>query len=149
MATTKSADTILTISRTFPAARERVFQAWTDPEALKHWWGAGPGFTAMVAEVDLRVGGRYRLSMKPPEGDAVYVSTGVFREVRPPSRLVYTWAWEGTGGPETLVTVEFHERGTATEVVLTHEQFVDAKMRDEHAQGWNGCFDQLDRHLAR
>ena len=99
--------TTLTITRTFAAPREKVFKAWTDPQELKKWWAAGPGFTTPFAEVDLRVGGRYRLAMKPPDQDVVRVVGGVYREVRPPERLIYTWAWEGSGGPETVVTVTF------------------------------------------
>jgi uncharacterized protein YndB with AHSA1/START domain len=112
------------------------------------WWAAGDGFTTTVAEVDLRVGGRYRLGMKSPDDGAVHVCTGVYREVRPPSRLVYTWAWEGSGGPDTLVTVEFHDRGGSTEVVLTHGGFVDAVDRDRHVTGWTGCLDNLTNVLA-
>lgn len=104
--------------------------------------------TPALAEVDLRVGGRYRLGMRAPDGAAVYVCTGVYREVTPPSRLVYTWAWEGQDGPETLVTVEFLDRGGATEVVLTHEGFADAGSRDQHATGWNGCLGSLARTLG-
>ncbi len=141
-------NTTLTVARTFAAPREEVFRAWTDPQELKKWWAAGPGFTTPIAEVDLRVGGRYRLGMKPPDKDSVYVVAGVYREVRPPERLVYTWAWEGRGDwPETIVTVEFLDRGSSTEVVLTYEAFVGAPMRDEHARGWTGCLDTLARIL--
>jgi len=149
MATTKpGSDTVLVLSRTFTAPREKVFRAWTDPEVLKQWWAAGPGFTPTVAEVDLRVGGRYRLGMRAPDKDVDYVVVGTYREVQQPARLVYTWAWEGTGGPETVVTVEFHDRGSQTEVVLTHEQFADATDRDQHAGGWGGCLDSLARALT-
>lgn len=113
----------LTITRTYPAPREKVFRAWTDPQELKKWWAAGPGYTTPFAEVDLRVGGRYRLAMKPPDKDVVHVVVGVYREVRPPERLIYTWGWEGSAGPETLVTVE------------------------QHAHGWNGCLDHLAQLL--
>lgn len=143
---TASVDTTLRLSRIFRAPRHRVFRAWTDPEALKKWWGP-QGFTTPAAEVDLRVGGVYRLTMKPPAGDEYYL-TGTYREVRPPARLVYTWNWERSGDArdamgETLVTVEFLDRGESTEVVLTHELFPNTERRDGHAHGWNGCFDKL------
>jgi uncharacterized protein YndB with AHSA1/START domain len=136
-------ETTLFVARTFAAPREEVFRAWTDPEALKEWWAAGPGFTTPVAEVDLRVGGRYRLGMKAPDQELPYVVGGTYREIERPARLVYTWAWEGSNAPETLVTVEFRDRGSLTEVVLTHEHFADATDRDRHAAGWNGCLDRL------
>ena len=105
------------------------------------------GYTTPIAEVDLRVGGRYRLGMKPPDRDVVLIVGGTYREVERPARLVYTWAWEGSDAPETLVTVEFHDRGASTEVVLIHENFTDGKVRDEHVGGWSGCLDRLARLL--
>jgi uncharacterized protein YndB with AHSA1/START domain len=140
-------ETRLSVARTVAAPRETVFRAWTDPKELMRWWAGGPGMSPALAEVDLRVGGRYRLGMRAPDGATEYVCTGVYREVQPPSRLVYTWTWEGQAGPETLVTVEFHDRGGATEIVLTHEGFADAASRDQHTAGWNGCLDSLAKTL--
>ena len=73
----------LTVRRTFAASRDRVFRAWTDPEELKQWWRLDESYTTPMAEMDLRVGGKYRLAMKPPQGDARIVG-GVFREIHPP-----------------------------------------------------------------
>jgi uncharacterized protein YndB with AHSA1/START domain len=83
--------TSLTISRTINAPRDRVFEAWTDPAQLHKRWGAGENFTAPIAEVDLRTGGSYRLGMQPPGQETPHVVVGVYREVSPPERLVYTW----------------------------------------------------------
>ncbi len=142
----------LTVSKTIKASREQVFAAWTQPEMLHRWWGAHESFSAPVAEVDLKVGGKYRLGMLEPGKDAPYVCYGVYREINPPEKLVFTWSWEKMPGDapdfehaETLVTVEFFDKGGATEVVLTHEQFTDEHMRDEHQGGWNGCLDGLAR----
>lgn len=141
------AQTTLQLKRTFAAPREKVFRAWTDPEELKKWWGP-PGYGTPSAEVDLRVGGKYRLGMrKLPEGPVFYLA-GTYREVRPPERLVYTWRWEAE--PElgdTLVTVEFHDRGGSTEIVLTHELFPTEKARQEHERGWSGGLDNLAKIL--
>ena len=82
--------TSLTISRSINAPRDRVFEAWTDPARLHKWWGAGENFTAPIAEVDLRTGGSYRLGMQAPGQDAPYVVGGVYGEVSPPEKLVYT-----------------------------------------------------------
>jgi len=139
-------DTTLRITRTFAAPRERVFQAWTDPAALKEWW-APPGYATPAAEVDLRVGGRYRIGMKEePDGPLFYL-TGVFREVRPPEKLVYTWRWENEQS-ETLVTIEFRDRGAATEVALLHEVFQTGQERDAHEKGWTGALDKLVAFLT-
>ena len=145
--TSQTAPVTLRLTRSFAAPREKVFRAWTDPEALKQW--AAPGdLTTPLAEVDLRVGGRYRIHMRTPDGTAHKV-TGVYQTVDPPRRLVYTWFWENK--PEqgdTLVTVEFHERGSATEVTLTHERFPSGDVRDRHEQGWMGCLEKLGALLA-
>ena len=86
--------TMLRLSRTFDAPRETVFRAWTQPENLRKWWGVAEGYTAPITEVDLRVGGKYRLGMKAPDDDEVNIVGGEFKEVDPPQKIVLTWAWE-------------------------------------------------------
>lgn len=143
--------TVLRTRRTFPERRESVFRAWTEPEALKQWFAVAEGYTTPIAEVDLRVGGRYRLGMQAPDDDALMVAGGAYREITPPERLVFTWRWEGVpqNEPETLVTVEFHERDGATEVVLTHSLFPGAAERDLHLRGWQGCLNRLESVIHR
>ena len=143
-----SPDTALTIRRTIPASRERVFRAWTDPRALREW-SCPVGFTVAEAQVDLRVGGAYRIAMLPADRSAASIAYGTYREVLPPERLVYTWQWEGGEMGETVVTVEFRDLGGQTEVVLVHELFPGADVRDLHAQGWASCLDNLQRALPR
>lgn len=135
----------LRVTRRFRASRQRVFRAWTQPELLMKWFVEDDG-EMRVLELDLREGGRYRL-----EGtvqDRPWRILGTYLEVRPPEKLVYTWTWENDpllGEPEgdTLVTVEFQEKGAETELVLTHERFVSDKARAEHNSGWIGCLDRL------
>jgi uncharacterized protein YndB with AHSA1/START domain len=143
---------ILRLERTFNAPRQAVFEAWTNPEVLRRWWASQPGWQAADAEVDLRVGGRYRLSMHDPDSRATHTVVGEYREVSPPERLVYTWSWEGDppemdGSAHTLVTVEFVESGDLTIVLLAHEGFATDHARDQHSSGWNGCLDNLDRRV--
>jgi uncharacterized protein YndB with AHSA1/START domain len=142
-------DTVLQIRRSYNAARAAVFRAWTDPQALKIWFAPSDAMTTPVAEVDLRVGGRYRIEMLSAEGKRHCVR-GEYLEVQTPKKLVFTWAWERdeleTG--DTVVTVEFLERGATTEVVLTHERFASAKARDAHHDGWTGCLDRLPKALS-
>lgn len=137
-----TAETTLRLTRTFPAPRERVFQAWTDPRELTQWFAPTDEYTTKVTALELRVGGHYRIEMQHAKGN-VHCVVGTYREVRPPGRLVYTWAWEGKAMGETQVTVEFHDRGGSTEVVVTHELFPTAEDRDKHHQGWTGCLDRL------
>jgi uncharacterized protein YndB with AHSA1/START domain len=142
-ATTKQAsgvETTLEIRRLIPAPRQRVFDAWTNAKELDRWSAPGP-MTAR-AEVDLRVGGRYRLTMRGPDGVERRVG-GVYREIDPPAKLVYTWKWEESAMPDSVVTVEFHDRGKQTEVVLRHDGLVDPDSRARHEHGWNGCLDKL------
>lgn len=133
----------LRLSRILPGTREKVFRAWTTAADLKRWFAPGD-MTTPLAEVDLKVGGRYRIQMQAPDG-SVHQATGVYRVVDPPQRLVYTWVWDaGPDQRETLVTVEFLERGPArTEVVLTHERFANTEARDRHEKGWTGCLDKF------
>ncbi|HLA45700.1 MAG TPA: SRPBCC domain-containing protein [Aggregatilineales bacterium] len=136
-------ETTLTLRRTFHAPRAKVFEAWTTPDMIRRWMG-GMHITRPVAQVDLRVGGQYRVKMQAPGGTPFFV-VGTYREVRIPERLVYTWSFEDadidTG--ETLVTVEFHDLGNLTEVILHHERFPNLPIRDSHHEGWIGCLDAL------
>ena len=138
-----TSETSLRIERSFEASPEEVFDAWTNPEVLKRWWAVHPDGRTPVAEVDLRPGGRYRLSMEGPDGERHTVQ-GEYSQVDRPRRLVYSWQWEldaGGLGPESTVTVEFQERGEHTDVVLEHTGLPDSASRDRHAQGWSACMD--------
>jgi uncharacterized protein YndB with AHSA1/START domain len=134
--------TELNLSRTLSHPVERVWRALTDADALAAWlW---PDRFATKAEVDLRVGGRYRFD-GTASGMAV---TGEYVAVEPPYRVVFTWRWDGEPD-ETLVTVELRPAGPGgTELVLTHERFADAAQRDNHATGWADCLDRLPTWLA-
>jgi uncharacterized protein YndB with AHSA1/START domain len=139
------------VRRTFNASRERLFEAWTQREHLNQWMGrTKPASSTEYLELDLRPGGRYRARIATPEGH-VYFVFGVYREVRPPQKLSFTWEWEkfNPAGEvfeklaDSLVTVEFLDRGGETEVVLTHTGLANTALRDRHQLGWNACFDAL------
>ncbi len=140
-----STDNTLTIRRVIKAPVEEVFNAWTRPQHLQHWWRAHPDWETYDTEVDLRVGGGYRLGMRNPEDGLTYICYGKFREVVPPTKLVYTWSWEPPGHDvgETLVTVEFLDKGDATELVLTHERFPTSGAAQEHNTGWTGALENF------
>jgi uncharacterized protein YndB with AHSA1/START domain len=138
----KPAGLSLEVRRVIAAPRERVFRAWTSPHEFQRWHAPG-AMTVPVAEVDLRVGGRYRITMRGPDGDEHRV-TGTYRIVEPPARLVYTWQWEtGHDATESLVTVEFLDRGDSTELVLRHERFANERQRASHEQGWTSILERL------
>lgn len=134
----------LQLTQRYPHSREKVFRAWTDPRALGVWFHPAEGMQVANVEVDLRVGGNYRIDLTSPNGP--HCAQGAYREITPHSKLVFTWhsaCWDN--GAESLVTIELHEIGTETELVLTHERFLSVEARDAHQQGWTGVLESLGR----
>jgi uncharacterized protein YndB with AHSA1/START domain len=148
METATEDKTRLEIRRIFAQPPAVVYAAWSDPEKVKYWMGPSDGFGVADVTIDMRVGGRYRFVMHAPDGEIHRVG-GVYREIVPNTKLVYTWAWESTPERESLVTVEFRASGPGTELRVMHQRFADSDARDRHAQGWNGCIDRLSRFLTR
>jgi uncharacterized protein YndB with AHSA1/START domain len=137
----------LTLKRRFNAAPEKVYAAWADPQKLVQWFGPGSVEEGSVkADIDLRVGGRYRLSFRA-NGNYNEVG-GVYREVVPNEKLVFTWAWHSTPERESLVTVSIKPDSAGSLMVFTHEQFFDETARDNHNKGWTELFAQLEQVLA-
>lgn len=139
----------LTMARTFAAPRERVFGMLTEPAEVARWWGP-VGFTMPEVRVDLRVGGGYRFTMQPPEGDRFHL-TGEFREVDPPARLVYTFRYEEPTADdrETVVTVTLAADGGQTVVWLDQDGFATQERVALHRDGWTDSFDRLASALAQ
>jgi uncharacterized protein YndB with AHSA1/START domain len=143
MATATATKPSLTIKRRFKASPAKVYAAWTDPDKVKNW--IGPSETkAKSVESDLRVGGHYRWLMVAPSGEEHDVR-GVYREVVPNEKLVFTWAWKSTPERESLVTVLLKPDGDGTLLTVTHEQFFDEDARDRHQFGWNGALDKMEK----
>jgi uncharacterized protein YndB with AHSA1/START domain len=138
--------TSLVISRTYPATVDRVFKAWTDANQLGQWFAPNDDCTTK-ANIDLRVGHEYRISIAHKGGNVMTV-LGTYRVIDPPRKLVYTWRWEGHHTADTLVTVDFNPDGEATRVTITHEKFTNIEDRDKHNEGWNGCLSRLQRTLT-
>jgi uncharacterized protein YndB with AHSA1/START domain len=99
-----------------------------------------------VAEVDLRVGGRYRIENRLADGRTVWI-VGEFEVVRPPHELVYSWRLEPGPPRKERVRVRFELHGEGTEVIVIHERIADAGSRAQHEQGWLGCLDRLGGHF--
>lgn len=137
----------LTITRRLNAPPAKVYGAWTDPAQIARWWGPDEQAETLLAEVDARVGGRFRIVSRAPDGEQHDVS-GVYREVVPNEKLVFTWAWHSTPERESLVTVALKRDGDATVLTLTHEQFFDEAARDGHRHGWTGALDKLEKYFA-
>ncbi len=135
----------LRLERTFDAAPEEVFDAWTNPDVLRRWWAARPSWSSPGCDVDLRVGGRYVLRMRDEQTGELHVVGGEYREVARPHRLLYTWAWQDGPNPGhvSLVAVDFRADGDRTTVVLEHSGLPDAGSRRRHGEGWKACLDNL------
>jgi uncharacterized protein YndB with AHSA1/START domain len=140
----------LVISRLFDAPRDLVFAAWTKQEHLDRWQNAPQGFTVTVHESDIRTGGSFRICMRSADGAENWLQ-GVYREVVPPERLVFTHTWLGAGGKpvrETLVTITFAERNGKTELTLRHSGFTSKESIQGHTHGWNSTLDRLAQYLS-
>jgi len=137
----------LTLSRRYPVAPEKVYRAWTDPKAVSRWWGPGPGEPVSLAELDVRVGGRFRIVFGGPDGK-MHECAGTYKEVVPNKKLVFTWSWPNST-PEriSVVTIEFRGNAKGTDLVFKHEQLFDEAARDGHKRGWTGTLDKLDAFL--
>jgi uncharacterized protein YndB with AHSA1/START domain len=154
-------DDELVITRVFGAPRDLVFKAWTEPERLVHWWGPRE-FTSPVWKIDLRVGGEYLNCMRSPDGQD-YWSTGVYREIVEPERIVCTdsfadaegnpvpashYGMSGDWSSELLVTVTFEEHDRKTKLTLRHAGIPAGENRELAEEGWRGSLDKLAEYLA-
>ena len=153
----KPDDATLILKRVLNATPERAFQAWTSAEHIQQWMRPEPGMVVPLARMDLRVGGKFRIQMKTPDGE-FFTAVGVFQEVKAPERLVYTWDWEKDGsgaefgeveGKPSLITVEFLKRGGRTELVLTHSRFATVESRDSHARGWGKIVESFTMNVEK
>jgi uncharacterized protein YndB with AHSA1/START domain len=132
----------LEVRRVIAATPARLFEMWTTPAQLLLWFGPR-GVRCTAADLDLRVGGRYRIASELPDGRTVVIA-GEFLSIERPHALVYTWSIEPHAGAPERVTVRFDPPPSGTEVVVRHERIPDAPTRASHETGWLGCLDRLD-----
>ena len=134
---------VLELRRVLNAPRERIFRTLTEPADLAKWWGP-KGFTTPEIGIDLRVGGRYRFAMQPPDGDLFYLA-GEFLEIESPRRLVFTFYWEEPDPEdrETVVSLSLQDRRDATELSLSHGEFATEARLALHRAGWMDSLDSL------
>lgn len=145
MSAVATAKPSLTLERRLKAPPEKVYAAWTNPQTLSRWMG-GPEILSASASCDVRVGGRYDVKMIAADDE--HNVGGVYREVVPNRKLVFTWAWRSMPERESLVTVEFVPDGEGTLMLFKHEQFFDEGARDRHNKGWTGSFEKLAVQLG-
>jgi uncharacterized protein YndB with AHSA1/START domain len=136
------------IERTFRAPVHAVFEAWTSEEVLRRWWHAEHDWETPFAEVDLRVGGSIRVTMRNPHAGTDHGGGGEFTVIDPPRRLAFTWTWDEDPSTRQLIEVEFTDHGDSTTVVLTNSG-VPVQEEDDHRCGWQNSFDNLEVALQR
>ena len=151
---TAAAEREIVMTRVFDAPRALVFDAFTKPELIRRWLAGPPGWEMVVCDVDLQVGGSYRWFWRREKaaaegsecGDMIEMGVGgVYREVVPNEKLVFTWAWHTTKERESLVTITIKPNGDGSMLTLLHEKFFDEAARDGHKRGWSGSFDKLEK----
>jgi uncharacterized protein YndB with AHSA1/START domain len=141
----------LVITRTFPAPRELVWQAWADPKQMVQWMGPRH-HPARHYENDFRPGGKWRSCLTATDGSGDLWVGGEYRELLEPERMVFTFAWDGDDGrPENimLVAITLAAEGEGTRMTFHQTGFRDAEQRDGHNGGWTSCLDRLEEFLAR
>ena len=133
---------MIQIRKLIHAPRAKVFRMWTEPGEIKKWWLI-EGCTTLIVEMNPVMGGKYRIGIRPEEGDLYYIS-GIFNEVCGMEKLVYTWTSESADDliKDTRVSVEFHDRGDSTEIVLTHE-FLHTPLQAGYREGWDKLIERL------
>jgi uncharacterized protein YndB with AHSA1/START domain len=140
---------VLRIERTFDAAARDVFEAWTSEEVLRRWLHAEPDWDTPVAEVDLRVGGMVRVVMRDPDSGSEFGARGQYTVVEPPRRLAFTWVWDHDPSNPQLIELELTDHGATTTVLMINSGIPTDQVRDDQKGGWQRCYDNLDRLLAR
>jgi uncharacterized protein YndB with AHSA1/START domain len=145
MTATDEAAPVLVVRRQIAVPRARVFEAWLDSESLAHWMRPGDCTNARVT-VDPRVGGGFRIVMEGPT-HGVVEHHGEYLAIEPPSLLSFTWISRPTEHKPTVVTIEFHERGAGTELVLTHRG-LPPKAVEGHRKGWTDIVRLLAQELG-
>jgi uncharacterized protein YndB with AHSA1/START domain len=138
--------TTLRIERAYQAPAQAVFDAWTSEEVLRRWFHAEHDWETTEAKVDLRVGGVVRVVMRDPHKDVEHGGGGHYTEIEPPTRLAFTWLWDGSTTRQ-LIELDFEETDGITTVRFTHSGLWDEEAVRSHKHGWSNIFDNLRRTL--
>jgi uncharacterized protein YndB with AHSA1/START domain len=138
---------VVRLERTFEAPADAVFDAWTSPEVMRRWFHVEEDWETLEAEVDLRVGGRFRVVMRDPDGSEP-VLEGAFTEIDRPRRLAMTCTFSDDPSNEQLIELTFTESDGATTVLLVNSGIAKDERREAQDWGWRGCLDNLARTLA-
>lgn len=149
---TTPSDRAIRLTRLFNAPRTLVFEAMTRPEHVRQWWGQlGEGYSVPVCEIDFRVGGKWRFVNRHPKGEAAF--HGEYREINPPSRVVFTEIFEDFPDSVSVVTSELVEENGKTRLIATVEypslEVRDMVMASGMSRGAGISYDRLEDLVGR
>ena len=151
MAKTAAPALTLRLERVLKSTPEAVFDAWTKPDKILGWWHDAAAYDKPIVEVDLKVGGQYRIAKTHRASGAEHSIRGSYREIERPKKLVFTWKWDNEQFMKetTRVTVELFAQPAAggvpqTKLALTHEKLPSQDLFDKHSMGWTQCIDRME-----
>ncbi len=146
MKTNTLAKNAIHVERVFDADIELLWRAWTDPQIIKLWFGSDPNGTVEEVEIDLRIGGAYRISFSDSDGSK-HICKGRILSIIEHKLLIWSWEWESEPGHISELKVSFYSFGNETGVVLEHSN-LNPQSRHAYAEGWSGGFNKIERALA-
>lgn len=135
------------IERHFSQTPEQLWEAWTDPEIIKLWFGSDPNGTGLDAVLDVRVGGTYAVTFANANGDE-YTAQGIYQIVELHKKLLFTWGWKDEPHIKEMVAVQFQPESTGTLMTFEHLD-IDANTSHNYEKGWRTTFDKLEKALKK
>ena len=143
MTTNSIAANSVRVERIFNASVDMLWKIWTEPELIMRWFGADPNGTVQSADIDLRVGGKHKVSFMDSDG-SVHTAFGQYTLVEMHSRLHYSWEWRSEPGHISEVEVQFVPMGEKTKLILVHKN-LSPDSKHGYEMGWNGALDKVER----
>lgn len=131
----------------FTAPPEKVWAVWTEPEAVRQWFGSDPKGKVLAAELSVQTGGRFEVTFADRDGTQ-HTASGVYQQVVPQQLLKFTWGWKSEPGVETFITVALSPEGSGTKMQFEHGGLVQASSHD-YSSGWRSTFQKFDKVLKR
>jgi uncharacterized protein YndB with AHSA1/START domain len=133
------------ISRYFSEPPQKVWQAWTDPQIVKSWFGSDPNGKVLDASLDVRVDGVFEITFRNSD-ETQYICTGKYEEIEQYQKLVFTWMWKDRSDIVEVVTLLFQVEPNGTLMIFEHAN-IDSSTTHNYEIGWKSTFDKLERTL--
>jgi len=133
------------ISHDFSAPPQQIWQAWTDPQMVKSWFGSDPNGKVLEASLDVQVGGAFEVTFRNSD-ETRYTCMGSYKEVEQDQKLVFTWTWRDRPEIVELVTVLLQAEPDGTRMIFEHSN-IDSQTTHNYETGWKSTFEKLERAL--